>query len=183
MSTQISYSDSELIQLFPVSHTREYSNSTNIPPTLHNGRLLTEKNLISVFGNINENSSFIISADKSENPDNIKFIIGGYFVDLDIKSNRFQYTGDNGSTTYDNIYAKISLNNQGYLDIEDSYSTTTGSWSLAKGVCFTDDSSAPSTGEYKLHILSKKNGKYIIPESSWYRFSTKSIQNIDGGVV
>ena len=173
------YSISDQIQIFPISHTREYS---NLPAgtILHNGRLLTEKNLTSISSNLAEESSFVVDVEfndpSSANPSNIKFILGGYYIDLDLVGNKILSGTD--------IYAKISLNNSGYLDIEDAISNKESAWLLAKGVKFVTDDFTPIAGEYKLHLFHKgTNGVYEVPEASWYRFSTKSIQNIDGGEV
>lgn len=180
MSTILN-SKSELIEMFPVSHTREYSSvdPTDVIPELHNGRLLTEKNLISIFSNLSEDQkSFVVYADKSENPDIIKFIIGGYFVNLTVSGNTLLPSGSA------NLYARISLNTAGYLPVEDAISNSKMAWMLEKGVKFQTNDFEPAEGEFKLHLLTKNvSGNYIIPESSWYRFSTKTIQNIDGGIV
>lgn len=175
-----SFSLSENIQIFPISHTREYSNAD--APILHNGRLLTEPNLTAIFKGSSEKNAFVISADTDavngifSTSAYIDFMIGGYFIHLSLHGNAINLA--------DNLYANVSVNDANYNEIEDVLNVSDNIWQLYRGVIFSNSITDVDTAQYRLHLLTKDaDNRWVIPESSWYRFSTKSIENIDGGIV
>ena len=177
ISAPVVYSNSEGTQYYPDKGNAEESRT--LVEADHNGRSLTEANLTKILSSLVDNVSYVIDGTKTTEYDNnyyksLTFVLNGYYLELDdpdlLKS----------STT--GLYARIAVTDTGakWFKHLKGYSSLMGgetSLPVFLGIEFTTDLTDDDTGFFQL----LEDGE--IPTESQFKFTSKSIQNIDGGTI
>ena len=177
------YVSSENIQIFPIA------NRGAKDPL---GRLTTEYNLTSILNKLLDVNGFVISWDN--NSKNIVFNLHGYLITAnltdiinDFSDNIYAYIGITDYINGANDYEKKFLAQLGGGDVS-SEDTTIDDYGKYNGVLFRSDDIKPSliSKSYNLHLLTKVNNEWVIPEDSKIKFRTnescRSI-SIDDGIL
>ena len=168
----MAYINSNYIEVFP---------STRRDSQHRSARLLTEANLISIINQIVKVDSFVITSAYSGNNDAFEFNIHGYYFKVTPQSAL-------ASLGTDNVWAKIVLattttpGGDTFVELDGQDDGT-----YYEGIVFTNNEPTLSSNEYKLHLLTKENNVWTIPDDSKIMF--RNPQGIfgdfvvDGGIV
>lgn len=160
-----------------------------------NGRILSEKNISTLIRSLTDKESFVVNADIPKDGDNaykicnyIEFVIRGRYFGLNLIKNTIPNS--------DNLWVKVIFKDSYKLDDDadsDEYETldaediakdsgNDNSLFVLDKVTFT--SSAPTEPSNSLQLLEKlDDGTLRVPIASQFKFTSRSIENINGGTV
>ena len=152
----------------------------------HGGRELTEYNFSSILTKLTSHDSFVI--DKQE--DYIEFMIKGHY--FKVKDDRvLKNYGDDTDPDY-TLYVGITFINEasnfetlfGY-DITDNGVSIFANVDFSNSPLYTNPLTAPSryTGKIYHKVLHLLDNDGNVPTNSYFRFDSKTIENINGGTV
>ena len=154
-----------------------------------NGRILSEKNISTLIRSLTDKESFVVNASFNEDTTScnyIEFIIRGRYFGLNLINNKYISNSDNLWITvkFANNYKlddDADLDEYETLDAEDIKNDDDSLFILDK-VTFT--TSAPEEASNSLQLLEKlDNGILRVPTDSQFKFTSRSIENINGGTI
>lgn len=175
----MAYLQSTKIEVFP---------STKRGTNQKSARLLSESNLVGLINQLLDVDSFVITSVYNESAV-FEMNIGGYYFKT--TGNVTDITGlfpaaNNGQSIVatiqvqplsDGIYELIGQDSAGeYKSLKFELATTSST-----NIRTTNTVSDVTT--YTLRILDKIGGVWVIPSASQFKFTTKSMEEIDGGLI
>lgn len=174
----------DVLKMFPISFERASSHD----------RVISEENLVSWFRGVAENSadlsknskySYVITDELNSNfaqnssatNQEFEFMLGGYYIKLSDRGFTDLPVSDNRD-----IYAVIEETNTEFRHLVDGEDINSDNNSVRAlkfvSVDHGESFAPPDPGLYKLHILTKDNGKYSIPQDS-----LRASFAVDGGEI
>ena len=176
------YLNSNNINIFPISTDR-----TN------GDRQLSEKNIADFGWNLVDVEAVSVEAVNEEGDSEVKYYKNaGYVVSYDSKTNKIVFviqgyliSADLSSFNFNNtLYSYIVLPNAGSINVRGSDVDVEGKYT---GVRFVTDVGDITVGDGEsdcsVYVLQLFDSDRKVPVSSQYKFTSKSIKDIDGGEV
>lgn len=179
----MAYLSSDYIKVYPSSMRGGTDNTEQTTQYDPESRLSTEKNLKSPISDLTTTGSFVID-DEISSSGELQFRLGGYYFKAKITNGGPSGILNLGTSfsTPNEIWASIKISqyqaDQGwgfqFLDSFDGTSKILDEDDSFKGVAFTDKE---QTGNeiYSLKILVKDGNKYVVPETSYLRYSSRMV--------
>lgn len=147
-----------------------YDPATALKDSYANGRILSEGNISKLISALTDDQKFVISYTGGV----IEFVIRGHYFEATLPSN-LQNTCYVGVNFKDDSKVYETL---------DAYDTADGSTSdVLKNVDFSSDALYEGTGEGKYDVVLPLLEKGEMPIGSQFKFTSRSIENINGGTV
>lgn len=199
---------SKKISIFPISFDRSNADES-LSSSYTNGRVLSEKNISTLIRSLTDNKNFVVHADISADGkicNYIEFIIKGRYFSLDLLNN-VQIGHDNATTpSYrkykDGLWVGVKFDNDYQVNDSDNIdeyemlkandtpydpstpANTLDDYDILSGIDFFLEQTNLQNYDEHLQLLEKlSDGTIRVPIASQFKFNSRSIQNINGGIV
>lgn len=165
----MAYAQSSNILVFPTTKRGDNQRSA---------RLLSEQSLVSIINQLVDEQAFVISKEYSTGE--FQFNINGYYFKVLNMGAIISAVGSSANEVWANIsMTETSAGPDNFIELDGQ--DDGGEY---KGVVFT--SSAQSSADFSLKLLSKVNNIWTIPRESQIRFDANTVfgdLTVDGGVI